>query len=93
MDLTKNRSSYYIYTKNEENLRIRANECFKNLREGIANGIEAHKNLTVYTSCSNIEDIEHTEPIIETLASKHDIILLDCDFGHSRVVIFTIPEL
>ena len=80
VDLTQNRSSYYIYTKNEENLRIRANECFKNLREGIANGIEAHKNLTVYTSCSNIEDIEHTEPIIETLASKHDIILLDCDF-------------
>ena len=81
LDLSQNRNAYYIYTKNEENLRIRANECIKKLKEGTAEGIEVHKNLTVYTSAFDVEEIENVEPIIQTLLKKHTIILLDCDFN------------
>ena len=83
LDLTQNRNAYYIYTKNEENLRIKANDCIKKLKEGIADGIEVNKNLTVYTSAFDVEEIENVEPIIQTLLQKHSIILLDCDFETS----------
>ena len=81
LDLTQNRNAYYIYTKNEEDLRVKANDCIKKLKNGIANGVEVHKNLTVYTSAFDIEEIENVEPIIQTLLKKHSIILLDCDFN------------
>ena len=81
LDLTQNRNAYYIYTKNEEVLRVRANDCINKLKEGIADGVEVHKNLTVYTSAFDVEEIENVEPIIQTLLKKHSIILLDCDFN------------
>lgn len=81
LDLTQNRNAYYIYTKNEESLRVKANECINKLKEGIADGVEVHKNLTVYTSAFDVEEIENVEPIIQTLLKKHSIILLDCDFN------------
>ena len=37
LDTTKNRNSYYIYTKNEEKLRNTAFESIKKLRSGMAN--------------------------------------------------------
>lgn len=80
LDLTQNRNAYYIYTQNDESLRVRANECINKLIQGEAQGIEVHKNLTVYTSAFEIEEIENVEPIIETLLKKHSIVLLDCDF-------------
>ena len=81
LDLTQNRNEYYIYTKNEEDLRVKANDCIKKLKNGIANGVEVHKNLTVYTSAFDVDEIENVEPIVETLLKEHDIILLDCDFN------------
>lgn len=80
LDLTKNRNAYYIYTKNEEMLRNKANECIKKLKDGVADGIEIHKNLTVYTSAFDVEEIENVESIIQTLLTKHNMVLLDCDF-------------
>lgn len=80
LDLTKNRNAYYIYTKNEEQLRVRANQCISNLIEGRAEGIQQHKNLTIYTSAFEIDEIQNVEPIIETLLQKHKIVLMDCDF-------------
>ena len=80
LDLTKNRNAYYIYTKNEEMLRNKANECIKKLKDGVADGIEIHKNLTVYTSAFDVEEIENVEPIIQTLLTKHNMVSLDCDF-------------
>ena len=80
LDLTKNRNAYYIYTKNEEMLRNKANECIKKLKDGVADGIEIHKNLTVYTSAFDVDEIENVEPIIQTLLTKHNMVLLDCDF-------------
>ena len=81
LDLTKNRNAYYIYTKNEEELRQRTNYTFSNLKIGKANGIQVHRNLTVYTSpMENEENLKDVEPVIETLARNHTLILMDCDF-------------
>ena len=81
LDLTSNRSSYYIYTKNEEELRNKSNYIMRNLKEGKANGIQEHRNLTIYTSgIENEEELQDVEPIVETLVRNHTIVLLDCDF-------------
>ena len=81
LDLTTNRNSYYIYTKNDEQLRNQSNYITNNLVKGTANGIEEHKNLTIYTSpVENDENLDSVEPIIETLAQNHTVILMDCDF-------------
>lgn len=81
LDLTKNRNSYYIYTKNEEALRTKAINCTSKLLEGIAEGVEVNKNLDVYTSLPGENNgIENYEKILSTLLQKYSLILLDCDF-------------
>ena len=81
LDTTKNRNSYYIYTKNEEKLREIATYSIKQLSQGVANGIRVNKNLTVYTSLPDEEDsIYHVDKILETLLQKHSLILIDTDF-------------
>lgn len=81
LDLTQNRNSYYIYTKNDEQLRNQSNYITNNLKAGTANGIQEHKNLTIYTSpLENDENLEAVEPVVETLAKQHTVILMDCDF-------------
>ena len=81
LDTTKNRNSYYIYTKNEEELRNTAMNCVNNLLNGNAIGINAGKNLTVYTSLpTETEGIENAGAILQTLLKKHSLVLIDCDF-------------
>ena len=81
LDTTKNRNSYYIYTKNEESLREIANTSINSLANGVANGISVNKNLTVYTSLPDEnEDIIHADKILETLLKQHSLILIDTDF-------------
>ena len=81
LDTTKNKNSYYIYTENDEDLRITATECIDNLLQGVSKGIEVKKNLTVYTSLPNAsEGIEETGKILQTLLKKHSLVLIDCDF-------------
>ena len=81
LDTTKNRNSYYIYTKNEENLREIAANSIQGLVNGVANGIAVNNNLTVYTSLPDEnDDIIHTDKILETLLKKHSLILIDTDF-------------
>lgn len=81
LDLTQNRNSYFIYTKNDEQLRQQSNIITNNLKTGLANGIKEHKNLTIYTSpMENDENLEAVEPIIETLMRNHTVVLMDCDF-------------
>ncbi len=81
LDTTKNKSSYYIYTKNEEVLRRVAMESIDNLTNGIANGLKVNDKLTVYTSSpTKYDNIKKVEPILQTLLKKHTIILVDCDF-------------
>ena len=82
LDTTKNRNSYYIYTKNEEQLREIATNSIQGLTTGIARGIEVNKNLTVYTSLpDDSEDIIHADRILETLLKNHSLILIDTDFN------------
>ena len=81
LDLTQNRNSYYIYTKNEDNLRNTAMECTDKLVNGVAQGIVVNKNLDVYTSLpSQNNETENYEAILSTLLENYSLILLDCDF-------------
>jgi hypothetical protein len=81
LDTTKNKNSYYIYTKNEEELRQIAGKCLENLTNGLAKGISVNRNLTVYTSLpEDREELENVNTILETLVRVHDLILIDCDF-------------
>lgn len=81
LDTTKNRNSYYIYTKNEEELRKIAMDSISNLLQGTARGIQSNKNLTVYTSLpEETEGIENAGTILQALLKKHSLVLIDCDF-------------
>lgn len=81
LDTTKNRNSYYIYTKNEEELRKTAMKSIENLLEGEAKGIQVNNNLTVYTSLpEESEGIENAGNILQTMLKKHSLVLIDCDF-------------
>ena len=82
LDTTVNKNSYYIYTKNEEELRKIASECLDNLISGQAKGISVNRNLTVYTSLpEDRENLNNVNQILETLARRHDLVLIDCDFN------------
>ena len=81
LDTTKNRNSYYIYTKNEEQLRNVATHSIEGLAQGVAQGISANKNLTVYTSLPDEnQSIRNVDTILETLLKNHSLILIDTDF-------------
>ncbi len=81
LDTTKNRNSYYIYTKNEEELRKIAMNSISNLLQGTAQGIEARKNLSIYTSLpEETEGIQNAGLILQSLLKKHSLVLIDCDF-------------
>jgi len=82
LDLTTNRNSYYIYTKNEEMLRNIAYDSIKKLKSGIANGINVDKYLDVYTALpGDAVSLENVNEIVSTLAQNYSIILMDCDFN------------
>ncbi len=81
LDTTKNRNSYYIYTKNEENLRNVAMHSMEGLTRGTAQGINVNKNLTVFTSLPNeYEFVNYVDEILETLLKNYSLILIDTDF-------------
>ena len=82
LDTTVSKNSYYIYTKNEEQLRKKAHECILNLRKGIPEGINVNKNLTVYTSVPKDNDsINDTQNILKTLIENYSLVLIDADFN------------
>ena len=82
LDATQNKNAYYIYTKNDEDLREIAIESMNSLISGNANGIKVNNNLTVYTSIPTQNDlIKNSHAIMETLIKKHSLVLIDCDFN------------
>ncbi len=82
LDLTKNRNSYYIYTKNDEELRQLAFSCIEKLTQGVAQGIKVNNNLDVYTSLPGENtSTENYRTILQTLTRNYSLILLDCDFS------------
>lgn len=81
LDLTKNRNAYYIFTENEEPLRKIAYSCIENLRSGKPEGIQVHKNLTVYTALPDEEqNINDYTNILQTLVQNYSLVILDCDY-------------
>ncbi len=81
LDTTQNRNSYYIYTKNEEELRKTAVNSISGLIQGQANGINVNQNLTVYTALpTENQEINNSGSILETLVKNYSLILIDCDF-------------
>ena len=81
LDLTQNKNSYYIYTKNDEELRKQAFSCIDNLTNGIASGIEVNKNLTVYTTLPDrVEALKDYKNILTTLTKNYSLVIMDCDY-------------
>ena len=82
LDLTSNRNSYYIYTKNEEKLRNIAYESIRNLINGTAKGITVDKYLDIYTALPGEKlPLDNAEPVISTLLQNYSVVLMDCDFN------------
>ena len=82
LDATQNKNAYYIYTKNDEDLRRTAVNSLENLMAGRAEGIKVNNNLSVYTNIpSQNEEIKNSHSIMETLVKNHSLILIDCDFN------------
>ncbi len=81
VDLTENRNSYYIYTKNEEPLRRIASNCLEKIESGIVEGIDVSKNLTVFTSVPNQKiEVNDVDSVVANLVKKYSLVLLDCDY-------------
>ncbi|MCI9063752.1 MAG: hypothetical protein HFJ17_04035 [Clostridia bacterium] len=81
LDTTQNKNAYYIYTKNEEDLRNTAAKSIPGLLEDRVDGIQVNPNLTVYTAVPGHNvGIENAGKILETLLKNHSAILIDCDF-------------
>lgn len=81
LDLTKNKNSYYIYTKNEENLRKKAIDSISNLANGMTQGISVNRNLDVFTALpGENRQIDNYGTVLETLVQNYKLVLLDCDF-------------
>ena len=81
LDVTQNKSAYYIYTNNEDELRNIAVNSIEGLVARRAEGVKVNNNLTVYTSTPKQNDlIKNSHPILETIVKAHSLVLLDCDF-------------
>ena len=83
LDMTKTKNAYYIYTNNEESLRITAKKCMENLQNGVTEGIKVKRNLTVYTEMPGDEKPYQIETILSTLLKQYSAILIDTDFDTS----------
>ncbi len=81
LDATKNKNSYFIYTKNEENLRNVAVNCMENLSKGLPEGIKVNNNLTVYTTLPAKNEISDYGAILSNLVKNYSLVLIDCDFN------------
>ena len=80
LDTTENKNSYYIYTKNDENLRMQTNDSIVKLAQGITGGITTNKNLSVYTAVPGEKIEENWVKILDTLSKEYSLVLVDCDF-------------
>ena len=80
LDMTKNKNSYFIYTKNEEPLRRIAANCMTNLANDVPEGIKVNDSLTVYTIIPSQQDNIDVSAIISTLVKNYSLVLIDCDF-------------
>ena len=84
LDMTRDRSMYYIYNQDDKGLRNIASECMKNLSENVDTFIPVNKHFKVYTSIPNgMGDSRKTyknRAIIDTVRENNNIVIIDADF-------------
>ena len=81
LDVTSNKNSYYIYTKNEEQLRRKVQNCLESLEQNIVDGINVSRNLTVFTSVPGKRvEVQDVESVISALVKEFSLVLIDTDF-------------
>lgn len=93
LDMTKSRNAYYIYTNNEESLRIITKNCMENLQNGIAEGIKVKKNLSVYTEMPDDIKEYDMEAVLATLLKNYSAVLIDTDFDTKPEIFEKVQEL
>ncbi len=84
LDMTKDKSMYYIYNESDKTRRRIAAECMNRLSEGEDFYIQIAKNLKVYTSIpggisDNRRSYKH-KVILETVKNNNNITIVDADF-------------
>lgn len=83
LDMTRERNMYYIYTKNNEELRKKSENSIPGAIQGnvLQSGIEINKNLYLYTSIPGTDRKSYNNiKLIENLKSEFKVIIIDADF-------------
>ncbi len=84
LDMTKDRSLYFIHNNDDSKMRRIAMECMRKLSEGIDTFLPANKFLHVYTAIpgsadDNRRNYKH-KTVLETIKKQNNLTLIDCDF-------------
>ena len=84
LDMTKDRSMYYIYNQSDKTLRKIAGECMQRLSDGEDSYMPVSKYLKVYTTIpGGLSDSRRGykhKSIIETVKNNNNVTIIDADF-------------
>ena len=87
LDMTRDKSLYYIYNQDDRELRQIATECMQKLSQGLDSYIPAEKNLKIYTTVPGPSaDSRRTfknRAIIDTVREFNNVVIVDADFSTS----------
>ena len=83
LDMTRDKSMYYIYNQDDRDLRNIASECMQKLSEGIDSYIPVKRNLKVYTSVSSSDSRKayRNRTVIDTVREANNLVIVDADFS------------
>ena len=83
LDMSRDKSMYYIYNQDDRDLRNIASECMQKLSEGIDSYIPASRNLKIYTSVSSSDSRKayKNRIIIDTVRDANNLVIVDADFS------------
>ncbi len=83
LDMSRDKSMYYIYNQDDRDLRNIASECMQKLSEGIDSYIPANRNLKIYTSVSSSDSRKayKNRAVIDTVKEANNLVIVDADFS------------
>lgn len=83
LDMSRDKSMYYIYNQDDRELRNIASECMQKLSEGIDSYIPANRNLKIYTSVSSSDSRKayKNRAVIDTVKEANNLVIVDADFS------------
>ena len=83
LDMSRDKSMYYIYNQDDRDLRNIASECMQKLSEGVDSYIPANRNLKIYTSVSSSDSRKayKNRIIIDTVKEANNLVIVDADFS------------